>query len=109
MCDSLTQRNQIKITYQWIDLLVALSVVILDMLELGGIAESRYIPVQLSQPSMDRGIATSNVLQVAFEMLHIHRVEADNGGEKSNVSFSDSVTKVVRTGAGCKMLFNLVQ
>lgn len=38
--------------YEWIDLGMALCVMLLDMLELGGRAKSFFIPVELSEPLM---------------------------------------------------------
>lgn len=72
---------------------MALGVVLLDMLKLRGIFESGNVPVQVSQPPMDRWVSRSNVADIGLEVLDVDRVEADNGCEESDICFGDGVAE----------------
>lgn len=76
-----------------VDLRMALRVVLLDMLKLRRLLERGYIPVQVSQPAVNRRIPGSDIANVSLEMLDVDGVEADDGGEESDVSFGDGVTE----------------
>jgi hypothetical protein len=88
---------------------MALGVVKLDMVELGRILEGWEIPVERSQPLMDGREAAANVLDVALEMLHVHRIESDDGGVKSNIGLSHAVTEQEWSLAREKMLLHLLK
>ena len=66
-----------------------------DMLELRRLAKRRHIPVQLSHPSMQIRIPRSNISEVCLEVLHIDTVKPDDGGEETDIGFSDTIVEVV--------------
>jgi hypothetical protein len=72
-----------------IDLPMALGVVLLDMLKLRRVPECRIIPVQVSHPLVKRRVPTSNVPNIALEVLHIHGIEANDGRVQTDISFCD--------------------
>lgn len=115
-----------------VDLHMALRVVVLDMGELGRAFESVVIPVAVSHPSfhtsaepledtlsghdegllMERGIPAANIADVAFEMLDVDGIKADDGlrsqysasngiclrvtyGIESNVCFSHAISMII--------------
>ena len=49
----------------------------------------------MPQPLVDCWIATSYIADIALEMLHINRVESNDGCIESNVGLSDGRTEVV--------------
>ena len=73
-----------------------LCVVLLDMLKLCGVLESRTVPVQVAQPFVQRWVARSDVSDIAFEMLHVDWIEPDDRGKESHIRLGDLVTPVVR-------------
>lgn len=96
-------------TYERINLLVTLCVVIFDMLKLRSVLERRYVPVQLPQPLMHRRITRSDITDVALEMLHVDRVEANNGGVEANVCLGNVGTKIVRSSMFSKVSLGAVE
>ena len=78
-----------------VNLLMALRVVFLDMFELCCLSKSRDVPIQMPQPFVQSGIAGADVADVAFEMLHVHGVEADDGRVETDVCFGDLRAEVV--------------
>ena len=94
-----------------VDLFVALRVMFLDVLELRRAPEGLFVPVQLPQPLVQRGVPGSNVPDVALEMLHVDGVESDDSGVQSHVGFRKLGAEII--GAGFlwrrKMLFRLVE
>jgi hypothetical protein len=54
-----------------VDLGVALGVVPLDVVELGGVLEGRVVPVEVAQPLMDVWVARADVADVALEVLDV--------------------------------------
>lgn len=80
---------------EWVDLLVALSVVELDVLELSSFVESRNIPIELSDPAVNGREARADITQIALKVLHIDRVETNDSGEQSNISFGDLITEEI--------------
>lgn len=71
-----------------VDLRVALGVVAPDVQEVGGGREGRRrragrVPVQVPQPGVDGRVAAADVADVALEVLHVDRVEANQGYETS--------------------------
>ena len=88
---------------------MTLYVVIFDMLELRRVFERRYVPVQLPQPLMQRRVARSYITDVALEMLHIDRVEANDGSIEANIGFRDIGTEIVGSSVFSKMSFGAVE
>lgn len=79
---------------------MTLGVMLLDVFKLGRVLESREIPIQMPKPFVQRRIAGSDVADVAFEMLHVDGVEADDGGVETDVGLAEVLAKVV----GCCVL-----
>lgn len=73
-------------TYGRINLLVTLRIVFLDVLKYRRPPKSRFVPIQLPQPLMQRRITRSDVTDVAFEMLDVDGVETDDGGIEADTS-----------------------
>ena len=88
---------------------MTLCVMILDMLKLRCFSKGRHIPIQFPQPFMQRRIAGANVSDVAFEMLHVYRIEADDCGVEADVSLCNVFTKIVRCGVLDEMFFGAVE
>lgn len=84
-------------------------VVILDMLKLRCLLEGRYVPVQLPQPLMQRRITRSDITNVAFKMLHIDGVEANDGSIEANVCFGDVSTKIIWSSVISKVSLDAVK
>lgn len=76
---------------KWINLRMRLRIMLLDMLELRRFAKRRDVPVQMTQPLVDRRVSRANVAQVCFEVLHIHGVEADDSRVESDIGLGDAV------------------
>ena len=74
---------------------MALRIVFLNMFELRCVPKRRHIPIQMAQPFMQRGVSGADVADVAFEMLHVHGVEADDGCVETDVGFGDGGAEVV--------------
>ena len=68
-----------------VDLGVAAGVVVLDVEEVGGVAEGGVVPVQVTHPLVDGRVAGADVADVALEVLDVDGVEADDGGEEADV------------------------
>ena len=79
---------------------MALGIMFLDVFELRRLAKRRYIPIQLSHPTMQRRIPGAYVADVAFEMLDVDGVEADDGCVEADVGFGDVTAEVVGAGGG---------
>lgn len=71
----------------------------------------RKVPIQIPHPRVNRRISTANVSKVAFEMLHIHHVEADDGCVESDVGFGDLWTVVEWSFGvdGAEVVFDFVE
>ena len=74
---------------------MALGVMALDVLELRRLSERRHIPIQVPHPLVQRRVSRTNVANVALEVLHIHRVEADDRRVQSDIGFRDVRAVVV--------------
>jgi hypothetical protein len=107
---------------------VRLCVVALDVSEFGGALEGIIVPVQVAHPSGKKrvriisfvlgtssnilvqvGVATANVANVAFEVLNVDGVEADDGREEAHVELGQFVTEVERTTGFLKILLCTVE
>lgn len=73
-----------------------LGVVILDVRELGGLTERRHLPVQIPEPGVDARVPAPDVPQVDLEVLHVHDVEAHDGGVQTHVGLGDRLAEVER-------------
>jgi hypothetical protein len=52
---------------------------LLDVGELGGLAEGGDIPVEVAEPLVERWVSATDVADVALEVLDVDGVEADDG------------------------------
>ena len=77
---------------------MALRIMFLDMFELRRFPKRRHIPIQMPQPFMQCRVSGADVADVAFEMLHVDRVEADDGRVETDVGFGDVGAEVVGGG-----------
>ena len=68
-----------------------------------------HIPIQMSQPLMQRRIPGSYLPNVAFEMLHVDGVEADYRCVETDVGFGDVWAEVVGGGVGGEVGFRTVE
>ena len=53
------------------------------------------VPIQVPQPPMQRRVPAPDVPDVTLEVLDIHRIEADNRREQSDIGFRDVLPVVV--------------
>lgn len=106
---SAQQENDVGDSYEGVDLLVTLGVVVFDMLKLSRLLERRNVPVKFSHPLMQRRITRPNITDVTLEMLHVDRVEANDGSVKADVRFGYVGTKVVGSGVFSKVCFGAVE
>jgi len=58
---------------------------------------------------VQRWKSAADVFDVAFEVLHVDGVEADDGRIEANVGLGDVGTEVVRTGLGRKVSIRPVE
>ena len=88
---------------------MTLCVVFLDMFKLRRVLESRYVPVQLSQPLVQCRIARSDITDVALEMLNIDRVKSNDGSVEANVCLGDVRTIIIGSSVFGKVSFSAVE
>lgn len=67
----------------------------LDVLKLRGVLERSMIPVQITHPLMQRGIARTNIANVALEVLDVNGVEADQCDIQSDIGLGNILAKPV--------------
>lgn len=83
-----------------------------DMLELRRLPERRDIPVQIPHPAMDSRIAGPYIPEVTLEMLHVHRIKADDRREEPDIRFCDRRAEIERLACFLRVRevrFDLVQ
>lgn len=71
---------------------------VLDVLKLCRSPKCRHVPVQIPHPLVQIRISRPDVANVALEVLHVNRVEADDRGVQPHICFCDVGAEVVRTG-----------
>ena len=81
----------------------------LDVLKLSGVLERRVIPVQLPHPFVQMRVAGADVSQIGLEVLNVHAVKSNDGGEQAYVSFGDAVVEVEFSLALRKVLLCLIE
>ena len=79
------------------------------MIELGRILEGGNVPVKFPQPIVDGREATTDVLEVALEVLHVHWIEADDGGIETNIRFSQGIAEHIGSFASRQMRLHLLE
>ena len=88
---------------------MTLSVMLLNMFKLRRLIERRHIPIQFPQPFMQRRVPGPDVPDVALEMLHVHGIEAHDGGVQSDVGFGDVGPEIIGRGVLGQVLFCAVE
>lgn len=82
---------------------MALGIVVLDVHKLRRVLEGRVVPIQISQPLVQVRISATDISYVTFEVLHIHRIKADDGREEPDVCFCDVFAEVEGPTARCNV------
>ena len=67
----------------------------LDVVKVGSRVERWVIPVQVSEPSMNVGVAGPDVAEIAFEVTVVDRIEAYDSNIESDVRFRELVAHEV--------------
>lgn len=91
---------------------MTLGIVLFDVTKLGRLPKGGmhfFIPVEPSKPIVEYGISVSKHTQIAFEMLHVYDVEADQGAVDANVDFGEVVPEEVGTSIGGGEAFEEVE
>ena len=73
-------------------------IMFLDMFKLRRFPKRRHIPIQLPQPPVQRRKPRTYITDIAFEMLDVDGVEADDGCVEADVGFGDVPAEVVGAG-----------
>lgn len=70
---------------------MTLGIMLLNMFKLRRLFTKRLgkVPVQVPHPLVQGRVARANVADVALEVLHVDRVEADNRRVEADVGFGD--------------------
>lgn len=76
---------------------MTLCVMFLNMLKHRRLVECRHIPIQIPHPLMDRRIPTPNIPDIALEVLHVDRIEADDRRVEPYIGLRDFVAEVERS------------
>lgn len=96
-------------TNKRVDLVVALHVVTLDMLELGSSPKGWVPPIEGPQPFVDGRVAASDVANVAFEVLDIDRIETDQRDEETDVNFRQLGPEIEWAAGGSEMMLDSIE
>ena len=81
----------------------------LDMFKLRRPPKRLHIPIQMSQPFMQRRIPGPYIPDIAFEMLHVDGVKADYCRVETDVGFGYGGAEVVGGGVGGEVGFGAVE
>lgn len=87
---------------------MTLCVVEFHVIKITGVLESRMIPVEIPQPFVDGRISTSDISNVALEVLNVNGVKTDDGGVKTDIGLCQSISKEIWSSF-CKAFLDLVQ
>ena len=85
------------------------SIMFLDMLKLRRLSKSGNVPIQLPQPLVDSRISRTDVANVAFEMLDVDGVEADDCRVESYIGFGDVRAEIIGRGVFGEVGFDAVE
>lgn len=77
---------------------MTLGVILLDMLEIRCLPKSRMLPVHRSQPVFEKGVGVADGAEIAFEVLDVDDVEADERCVGADVEFGDLRAEDVGAG-----------
>ena len=81
----------------------------LNMRKLSRLSKSRIAPVTMSYPLVQVRVATANIPDVAFEVLYINRIEADDCRVETHICLGNVLAIVVRTRRLGKLSFCAVE
>ena len=84
---------------------MTLRIMLLDMLKLRRLPKRRHGPITMPEPAMQSRKARADVAEVAFEVLDVDRVEADDGRVEADVGFGDGGAVVEGAGVGGEVSF----
>lgn len=88
---------------------MALHIVPLDVREIRRRLELVVVPVQISQPLVDCWISATDISDVAFEVLHIYRIEPNNCNEESDIRLSQLFAEIIWPTVRSEMEFGTVE
>ncbi len=74
---------------------MTLRIMMLDMIKVRRFAERRDFPIESSEPLMQMRISTSNISNVAFEVLHVYHIEPHDRGIQPDIRFGETVTEQI--------------
>lgn len=92
-----------------IDIIMTLRIVLLDVPEIRRVLILVVVPVQILEPVVQYRILPADHAEVAFEMLHVDRVEADQSCICPDVNFSHLLSEDVRAFIAMGDFFEFVQ
>ena len=92
-----------------IDISMTLAVVLFDVLEVSRLFEFWMIPVHALEPVVQDRILASDHTEVAFKVLNVDRVEADQGVKYTNINLCHVLAKYVGTFVAVGHLLELIQ
>ena len=84
---------------------MTLRIMPLDMLKLRRLPKRRHFPIQMPDPAVQRGETGADVAEIAFEVLDVDGVEADDGCVEADVGFGDGGAVVEGAGVGGEVRF----
>jgi len=67
----------------------------LNVHEIGRLLEPRDLPVQMFQPGIDFGIIVADGADVGFKVLHVHRIETDDGRVETDIRFCQFIAEEI--------------
>lgn len=83
--------------------------VLLDMFEIRTILECGSIPILVLEPGIDVGIVVSDRAEVAFEVVLVDCVEADDCCVGADIELGEVCAQDVRASVGVKDFFENVE
>ena len=92
-----------------INLLMTLRIMLLDMLKLRRGTKCGDIPIQLSQPAMNRWIAAPDIPDITLEVLHIHGIEPDYRRIQADVGLGDVIAEIIGLGVLGQVFFDAIE
>lgn len=75
---------------------MTLRIMLLNMFKVRRLPKRRVIPIKTPHPAMNGREPAPDITEVALEVLHVDRVEADDRREQSDIRLGDGVAEEVR-------------
>lgn len=88
---------------------MAFQIVPLDVIEISRRLERVVVPVQISQPLVNCWISATDISDVAFEVLHVYRIEPNNCNEESDIRLSQLFAEIIWPILRSEMEFGTVE